>query len=545
MKYSRKMLCLAVFTAVVAAFGGCSDRTVCVKPPMMGWSSWNAYMVDISDSIIAHQADMMVQKGLKDAGYNFVNIDDGFFGHRDVDGYMIPHPQRFPKGSEGMRALADHIHSLGLKAGIYSDAGHNTCGSSYNHDLNGLGAGLWSHDVQDAQRYFNEWDFDFIKIDYCGARDLKLDERQRYMQIRTVIDSIASKPIEINICRWNYPGTWVDKAGESWRISGDIRPVWSSIKYIVGKNLYLSAYASGGRYNDMDMLAVGYNIKPSPFWEDGLGLSYTEEEAHFGIWCIMSSPLLLGCDIEYIPQETMDIITNPELIALNQDPLGLQAHVAQHSGETYVFVKDILKKWGDTRAVALYNPADTAARFTISPEELELEGQMKVRDLNLRTDLGTAACIEMELPAHSAKILKVEGRRTEPVLYEAEWGYCPAFTAIAGTGCKYVPVEGASGRAVAMNLGGSPENCLEWKDVHSRRGGDYVLSLTVAKGDAVEAVRLEVNGKPAVVNAVVENDGYAVLSFPCTLKKGSNRVRVWNDSLALPAIDKLTLKRLQ
>ena len=165
MKYFRKMLSLAVFTAVVAAFGGCSDRTVCVKPPMMGWSSWNAYMVDISDSIIAHQADMMVQKGLKDAGYNFVNIDDGFFGHRDVDGYMIPHPQRFPKGSEGMRALADHIHSLGLKAGIYSDAGHNTCGSSYNHDLNGLGAGLWSHDVQDAQRYFNEWDFDFIKID--------------------------------------------------------------------------------------------------------------------------------------------------------------------------------------------------------------------------------------------------------------------------------------------------------------------------------------------------------------------------------------------
>lgn len=322
MKYFRKLLSLAAFAAVVSAFGGCSDRTVCVKPPMMGWSSWNAYMVDISDSIITHQADLMVQKGLKEAGYNFVNIDDGFFGHRDSAGYMIPHPQRFPKGSAGMRALSDYIHSLGLKAGIYSDAGHNTCGSSYNHDLNGFGAGLWSHDIQDAQRYFNEWDFDFIKIDYCGARDLKLDEQQRYMQIRTVIDSIASKPVEINICRWNYPGTWVDRAGESWRISADIRPVWSSIKYIVGKNLYLSAYASGGHYNDMDMLAVGYNIKPSPFWEDGLGLSYTEEEAHFGIWCIMSSPLLLGCDIEYIPQETMNIIANRELIAINQDPLG-------------------------------------------------------------------------------------------------------------------------------------------------------------------------------------------------------------------------------
>lgn len=537
------MLFLAAFAAVLSACGGCG-QTSGVKPPMMGWSSWNAYMVDISDSIITHQADLMVQKGLKEAGYNFVNIDDGFFGHRDSAGYMIPHPQRFPKGSAGMRALSDYIHSLGLKAGIYSDAGHNTCGSSYNHDLNGFGAGLWSHDIQDAQRYFNEWDFDFIKIDYCGARDLKLDEQQRYMQIRTVIDSIASKPVEINICRWNYPGTWVDRAGESWRISADIRPVWSSIKYIVGKNLYLSAYASGGHYNDMDMLAVGYNIKPSPFWEDGLGLSYTEEEAHFGIWCIMSSPLLLGCDIEYIPQETMDIITNPELIALNQDPLGLQAHVAQHSGETYVFVKDILKKWGNTRAVALYNPADTAARFTVAPEELEFAGKIKVRDLNQRADLGMFDSVDILLPPHSAKILKVEGRRVEPVLYEAEWGYCPAFTAIAGSGCKYVPVEDASGRAVAMNLGGSPENCLEWKDVHSLRGGDYVLSLTVASGDAAGDVRLDVNGEEVIAGSVEEVGKYAVLNFPCTLRKGSNLVRVWNDSLALPAIDKFTLRKI-
>ena len=118
MKYFRKLLSLAAFAAVVSAFGGCSDRTVCMKPPMMGWSSWNAYMVDISDSIITHQADLMVQKGLKEAGYNFVNIDDGFFGHRDSAGYMIPHPQRFPKGSPEARALSDYIHSLGLKAGI-------------------------------------------------------------------------------------------------------------------------------------------------------------------------------------------------------------------------------------------------------------------------------------------------------------------------------------------------------------------------------------------------------------------------------------------
>lgn len=536
MKYIRPIIIAA---AAALIFSCSTEKTDPVRPPMMGWSSWNAYMVDISDSIITHQVDLMVEKGLKDAGYNFVNIDDGFFGYRDSAGYMVPHPERFPKGTEGMRALVDYIHSAGLKGGIYSDAGDNTCGSSYNHDLNGLGAGLWAHDVQDAERYFNEWDFDFIKIDWCGGRNLGLSEQERYMQIRHAIDSIASKPVEINICRWNYPGTWVGEAGDSWRISGDIRPIWSSIKYIVGKNLYLSAYAGDGRYNDMDMLAVGYNIKPSPFWEEGLGLSYEEEEAHFGIWCIMSSPLLLGCDLEYLPEETRRFLTNKELIAVNQDPLGLQAHVAQHSGETYVFVKDILEKWGNTRAVALYNPADTAAFFRITPEELEFNGDLKIRDLNLNRDLGVASSLEMTLNPHSAKILKVEGRRAEPVLYEAEWGYCPAFTAISGTGVKYVPKEGASGRAVAMNLGGSEENCLEWKDVHSNRGGSYTLALVVADVPEMPEIHLSVNGSEVQCSGKSIDGEYARLAYEVKLAKGANPVRIWNAVAGLPAVDRL------
>ena len=500
-------------------------------------------MVDISDSIITHQADLMVEKGLKEAGYRYVNIDDGFFGYRDERGYMVPHPERFPKGPEGMRALVDHIHGLGLKAGIYSDAGDNTCGSSYNHDLNGLGAGLYGHDVVDAERYFNEWDFDFIKLDYCGGQNLKLDPEVRYREIRRVIDSVATRHIRINVCRWNFPGTWVNGIGDSWRISADIRPVWKSIKYIVGKNLYLSAYAGNGNYNDMDMLAVGYNIKPSPFWEEGLGLSYTEEEAHFGIWCIMSSPLLLGCDIEYIPEETMKIITNPELIAINQDRLGLQAHVVQHVGETYVFAKDILEKWGNTRAVALYNPADTSMRFTLTPKEIEMTGTLTVRDLNLNADLGECSSIEMTLPPHSAKILKVSGERIEPTLYEAEWGYCPDFTAIKGTGVKYVPMEGTSGRAVAMNLGGSESNCLEWRDVHSIAGGEYELSVTIQDCDENAGLRLSVNGEEKeMVSCGAGKNGFHTLNFPARLRKGKNCVRIWSDT-PLPAVDKLNITK--
>ena len=536
--YSSIIIALAAILA-----SSCCERPQGVKPPLMGWSSWNAYMVDISDSIITHQADLMVEKGLKEAGYRYVNIDDGFFGYRDERGYMVPHPERFPKGPEGMRALVDHIHSLGLKAGIYSDAGDNTCGSSYNHDLNGLGAGLYGHDVVDAERYFNEWDFDFIKLDYCGGQNLKLDPEVRYREIRRVIDSVATRHIRINVCRWNFPGTWVNGIGDSWRISADIRPVWKSIKYIVGKNLYLSAYAGNGNYNDMDMLAVGYNIKPSPFWEEGLGLSYTEEEAHLGIWCIMSSPLLLGCDIEYIPEETMKIITNPELIAINQDRLGLQAHVVQHVGETYVFAKDILEKWGNTRAVALYNPADTSMRFTLTPEEIEMTGALTVRDLNLNADLGECSSIEMTLPPHSAKILKVSGERIEPTLYEAEWGYCPDFTAIKGTGVKYVPMEGTSGRAVAMNLGGSESNCLEWRDVHSISGGEYELSLTIQYCEEATGLRISVNGEEKeIVSCGLAKDGFYTLNTLAELNKGENCVRIWSET-PLPAVDKLNITK--
>ena len=536
--YSSIIIALAAILA-----SSCCERPQGVKPPLMGWSSWNAYMVDISDSIITHQADLMVEKGLKEAGYRYVNIDDGFFGYRDERGYMVPHPERFPKGPEGMRALVDHIHSLGLKAGIYSDAGDNTCGSSYNHDLNGLGAGLYGHDVVDAERYFNEWDFDFIKLDYCGGQNLKLDPEERYREIRRVIDSVATRHIRINVCRWNFPGTWVNGIGDSWRISADIRPVWKSIKYIVGKNLYLSAYAGNGNYNDMDMLAVGYNIKPSPFWEEGLGLSYTEEEAHFGIWCIMSSPLLLGCDIEYIPEETMKIITNPELIAINQDRLGLQAHVVQHVGETYVFAKDIIEKWGNTRAVALYNPADTSMRFTLTPEEIEMTGALTVRDLNLNADLGECSSIEMTLPPHSAKILKVSGERIEPTLYEAEWGYCPDFTAIKGTGVKYVPMEGTSGRAVAMNLGGSESNCLEWRDVHSVSGGEYELSLSIQYCEEATGLRISVNGEEKeIVSCGLAKDGFYTLNTLAELNKGENCVRIWSET-PLPAVDKLNITK--
>ncbi len=248
-------------------------------PPLMGWSSWNTYHVNINEELIKKQADALVTHGLKDAGYLYINVDDGFFGWRDETGKMHAHPERFPNG---MRPISDYIHSLGLKAGIYSDAGDNTCGSIYDDDANGVGSGLYGHEQQDIDLYLKEWNYDFIKIDYCGGRELGLDEEKRYATICEAIKNTGRTDVSINICRWAFPGTWAKSMARSWRISPDIRPRWESVKNIIRKNLYLSAYAGEGHYNDMDMLEVGR------------GLKQEEEEVHFGMWWSLSSPLLIG-----------------------------------------------------------------------------------------------------------------------------------------------------------------------------------------------------------------------------------------------------------
>ena len=500
-------------------------------------------MVDISDSIIMNAADMMVAKGLKDAGYDHVNIDDGYFGYRDSAGYMVPHPQRFPKG---MKHVPEYIHSLGMKAGIYTDAGHNTCGSNYNKDPHGLGAGLWQHEVQDAQRYFNEWGFDFIKIDWCGGSKLGLDPKERYLRIREIIDSVATKHIDINVCRWRYPGTWVNKVGSSWRVSGDIRPNWPSICDMIGKNLYLSAYAGGGCYNDMDMMVVGYNGgKDSAFWEDSygsnFGLTYDEEEAHFTMWCSMASPLLIGCDLTYIPQETLDIITNPELIAVNQDRLGLQSYIVQHDGEGYVLAKDMEKLHGGVRAVTLFNPSDSTVVFDVPVQTMGFEGEVKVRDLNERTDLGSFQSLQMTMPAHSAKLFRVEGTRAETQVYEAEWAYVPLFTRLRNLEkVKYETYDGASCGVAALNVGSGDGYSLVWKDVYSFKGGKYVVTAVCAAAPGTQVV-LTVNDKQHV--GTVAAEGLSEVSFLVDLNKGSNVLTLGNPDVDIPAVDCIVLQR--
>ncbi len=504
-------------------------------PPLMGWSSWNTYHVNINEELIKKQADALVATGLKDAGYTNINVDDGFFGHRDETGKMHAHPERFPNG---MRVVSDYIHSLGLKAGIYSDAGDNTCGSIYDDDPNGVGAGLYGHEQQDMDLYLKEWNYDFIKIDYCGAKELGLDEEKRYTAICEAIKNTGRTDVSINICRWAFPGTWAKRLARSWRISPDIRPNWASVKHIIEKNLYLSAYAGKGHYNDMDMLEVGR------------GMSSIEDETHFGMWCIMSSPLLIGCDLTTIPDTALALLKNPELIALNQDPLGLQAYVVQREREAYVLVKDIKEKRETMRAVAFYNASDSVHTFRIALKDLELGGKVKVRDVMKRTDMEEIedeyACT---VPAHGVFICRMEAeQRLEPERYEAEWAYLPCFDDL-GKQPKpvlYLASSQCSGGMKVFRLGGREENYAEWPEVYSEEGGSYEMTIRYCS-PLPRKLEVWVNGTLHELPGLTSggSDVVSEVILPITLTAGNNVVRMGNRYGWAPDIDCFLLKQVE
>ena len=367
------------------------------KKPLMGWASWNNYRVNINETIIKSQADAMISKGLKDVGYSFINIDDGFFGGRDKNGNLLVHKERFPSG---MKSLADYIHSKGLKAGIYSDAGINTCASYWDKDTIGVGMGLYGHDRKDLTLFLKEWNYDFIKVDWCGGEWLGLDEETRYTEIGNIIKEIKPSTI-YNICRWQFPGTWATHVADSWRISGDINNNFHSILAIIDINADLWMHSSYGKYNDMDMLQVGR------------GMTYEEDKAHFSMWCLMQSPLLLGNDLTTMSDETIEIITNKEIIALNQSEFVYQARRMVDYGELEVWAKPLTSTISGEIAVGLLNRTDKATNISFNLESIGLNASdsYTMRNLWSKKDYpsSTNREISFEVPAHGIIVLKIKG----------------------------------------------------------------------------------------------------------------------------------------
>ncbi len=507
---------------------GAATATATAKPetPTMGWSSWNTYHVDISDKLIMHQADLIIELGLDKAGYEYVNIDDGWFGGRAEDGTLKAHPTRFP---EGLKVVCDYIHSLGLKAGIYSDGGENTCGSRSDNDPWGIGVGFWNHDDQDARYLFGQHDFDFIKIDFCGGEPagnhlkIRMNERERYTAIRRAVDKVRLG-VRINVCRWDYPGTWVREVGSSWRMSRDIRPKWEIVRDIIRQNLYLGAYAAPGAYNDMDMLEVGR------------GMTEIEDYTHFAVWCFMSSPLLIGCDLEKVKAKPAlrKLLTDKTLIALNKDVAEVQGRVVKRDGECYALVRDIEEPFGLTRAVLIVNLEDVPKRMRLELEEIDL-----ACDTPETACGGVAAqktpdsAIEAEIPAHGTAVFIRKGtKRLERTIYEAESGFMPTYQELVApekAGTAYYKEEvAASGGMVASGLGARAGNDLVFERVWSEKGGEYSLSVDYI-GPGARAL-LAVNGVAADPSRF-------------ELKPGLNEVRLYNNDEAIADIDRISIHR--
>lgn len=381
----------AVSLLIFLVAGSVANAQEEAKAPIMGWSSWNNFRIHIDEKMIREQADAMVSSGLYDAGYHFVNIDDGYFGGRDKFGNLFSDKDKFPSG---MKALADYIHSKNLKAGIYSDAGRNTCGSIYDKDKNGTGVGMYGYLEQDCESFFKNWGYDFLKVDWCGGEKMNLDEKTEYLKI---IDHIQflNKNITFNVCRWEFPGEWAIKKADSWRISGDIRSEFSSVLKIIDLNVNLYKYASAGHYNDMDILQVGR------------GMSYDEDKTHFSMWCMLNSPLLAGNDLRTMSKQTVDILTNKEIIALNQDVGFYQARKIYSEGKIEVWVKKLGKNQDEGQAIAIMNRGDKEVTFNFLPKQFDLDSNKILRDLWLHKDIGKAGkSKKITLPKHGIVVLK-------------------------------------------------------------------------------------------------------------------------------------------
>lgn len=407
--------CILLIAVVLgwSVAGTASQASRLAQTPPMGWNSWNRFGCEISDEVVRLEADAMVSSGMKAAGYTYINIDNCWQGERDAKGFIHPN-KRFPN----MKALADYIHSKGLKFGIYSSPGPQACGARF-----GFYAGSYNHEGQDAKTYAG-WGVDYLKYDWCsGGKVYTPDEMQAaYRKMYEALRE-SGRPIVYSLCQYGRQDVWkwgASVGGNLWRTTGDIKDNWQKMSHIgFDLQLGLARYAGPGHWNDPDMLEVGNG-----------GLTVTEDRTHMSLWAMLAAPLIAGNDLRQMTPETLKILTNREVIAVDQDALGREGYpiVRYQSGKRLavhdeaplprrsaarpgggedqeVWIKPLS---GGAMAVALFNRATDPVHVSVRWSDLHMSGALEVRDLWAHRDLGRLkGGYSALVPGHGVVMLRV------------------------------------------------------------------------------------------------------------------------------------------
>ena len=392
---------------VISHFGISAQNQQLALTPPMGWNSWNLVEAEVSDPLIREIADAMVSTGMKEAGYQYIIIDDFWVGGRDATNHLFPDQKRFPNG---MKALADYVHSKGLKLGIYSDAAEYTCGgvtASYNFE------------ELDAQT-FADWGIDYLKYDYCNAPEDVTTAFTRYKKMGDALKK-TGRPMVYAICEWGQrkPWLWARAAGgHLWRTTWDSRDVWQSnhngltgIMEIFDQQKDLAQYASPGGWNDPDLLMVGLYGKGKSSSVGGRfkGCNATEYRTHFALWAMLAAPLIVNLDVRSMDKETADILLNKEIIAINQDSLGKQA--------VTLFIRDniqVLKKElqnGDV-AICVFNRGDQPISFSLDlKKDLNIWFPATARNLQEHETFKKVTKLAYQLQGHDCHIYRISASK--------------------------------------------------------------------------------------------------------------------------------------
>lgn len=380
------LLSSALLLSSLFASAQTTPRNQLTPTPPMGWMTWNLFQGNINEQLIRETADAMVEGGFRDAGYEYIFIDDLWQGGRDRHNNMIPDPVKFPNG---IKALADYVHSKGLKLGIYSDAAPLTCG--------GWTASL-GFEEQDA-RTFASWDIDYLKYDYCNAPEDSATARHRYRTMANALQK-SGRNIALGICEWGQRQCeeWCEEVGgQLWRTSYDVRDMWKDITKeggmgildIVNITAPLAKYVRPGQWPDMDMLVVGLNGKGGPSSDlGGVGCTQTEYQTQMSMWCMMASPLAMTNDLRKVSEDDRRILLNPEIIAINQDPLGKAAERKVMTDDYQIYVRPLAD---GSHAVALLNTSDKPLALTADFAHLGIPGKYTIRDVWQHKDIARNA----------------------------------------------------------------------------------------------------------------------------------------------------------